>query len=79
MSAVLSALAQTYDCVLIECGSAGAKALRQVVSGETVCVINSTRASDPKVAGVVTDMQRAGYQAPLEVRMDAQEDLAHYA
>ncbi len=79
LPSVLSALEQTYDCILIECGSAGVKALRQVVNDETVCIVNSTRAGDPRVAGVTTDMQRAGYQAPLEVRMDVSEDFAQYA
>ena len=50
------------------------KALRQVVDANTVCVVNSLHVSDPKVTGLSADMQRSGYQAPLEVRHESAPD-----
>ncbi|MDA8870247.1 Wzz/FepE/Etk N-terminal domain-containing protein [Rhizobiaceae bacterium] len=73
---VVDALSRIYECVILDCGSSSAEGLSRIFDAETVCVLTSTDANDPRMTAMLADLQGAGYHPPLKVRMSEELPLA---
>jgi uncharacterized protein involved in exopolysaccharide biosynthesis/Mrp family chromosome partitioning ATPase len=72
LTMIIDALADAYDLVLVECGSADKSALNRVVRGDSEVILSVPGYDDEAIAELVEEYAEAGYSGPLVLSEDDQ-------
>jgi Mrp family chromosome partitioning ATPase len=72
LTMIIDALADAYDLVLVECGSADKSALNRVVRGDSEVILSVPGYDDEAIAELVEEYAEAGYSGLLVLSEDDQ-------
>lgn len=70
---ILDALQQTYDYVIVDCGSADASGLSRVSTAATINVVDVIDPANPAVALIRDTLSQSGFGSPLLVKTNTTE------
>ncbi|NRB31167.1 MAG: chain-length determining protein [Rhizobiaceae bacterium] len=73
---ILDALQQTYEYVIVDCGSADVGGLSRVSNIATVNILDVSNTNNPLISIITDKLLQAGFKAPLIVKGNAQAQQA---
>ena len=73
---ILDALQQTYEYVIVDCGSADVGGLSRVSNISTVNILDVSNTNNPLISIITDKLVQAGFKAPLIVKSDAKAQQA---